>query len=279
MDVAHAALVFAFAHVGDFGGRCLATVLWLPALLCGFALIERWSPLVAQGTRPNPTDLKYFLLTPAFDLLSRAGGALWLGGVAMLMGRHIRPELLHGFGPVIRQPTWLIVGEMLLLLELIAYVVHRLFHSVAFLWRFHAVHHSTTRLTWLSAVRRHPVNDLVSHCCNVSVLFCFGFPIDAAMLLLPLIAFHAFLTHANVSWRFSRFAPFIVSPVYHRFHHTTSSEGGHKNFAALLPFTDLLFGTYYLPQAAPRTLGVDETDVPEGLLAQLGYPFRRRGGL
>ena len=36
--------------------------------------------------------------------------------------------------------------------------MHRLLHR-PLLWRFHAVHHSSTQVDWLSAVRVHPVND------------------------------------------------------------------------------------------------------------------------
>ena len=52
------------------------------------------------------------------------------------------------------------------------------------------------------------------------------------------------------------------------------------NFAGLFPFIDLAFGTFYMPPGRqPARFGLARTDVPEGLLAQLAYPFRKQGGI
>jgi sterol desaturase/sphingolipid hydroxylase (fatty acid hydroxylase superfamily) len=48
-----------------------------------------------------------------------------------------------------------------------------------------------------------------------------------------------------------------------------------KNFAGMFPFIDLAFGTFYMPKGKlPTEFGVNEA-VPEGLVGQLAYPFRR----
>ena len=68
----------------------------------------------------------------------------------------------------------------------------------------------------------------------------------------------------------------VVSPRFHRWHHTSEAEGLDKNFAGLLPLWDILFGTYYMPRdRAPALFGTD-TPVPTGLVGQLLFPFRRR---
>jgi sterol desaturase/sphingolipid hydroxylase (fatty acid hydroxylase superfamily) len=68
----------------------------------------------------------------------------------------------------------------------------------------------------------------------------------------------------------------IASPVFHRWHHTAEDEGLDKNFAGLFPTFDALFGTLYLPRdRQPQVFGVKNEAVPETLLAQLAYPFRR----
>jgi len=69
----------------------------------------------------------------------------------------------------------------------------------------------------------------------------------------------------------------IASPTFHRWHHTSEREGLDKNFAGLLAFLDVIFGTFYLPKGQqPRCFGVEGEDVPPTLLGQLLYPFRRR---
>jgi len=46
--------------------------------------------------------------------------------------------------------------------DLVQYTVHRAFHSNAFLWKFHAIHHSIKNLDWLSGSRIHIVDALVT---------------------------------------------------------------------------------------------------------------------
>ncbi|MEE9254191.1 MAG: sterol desaturase family protein, partial [Pseudomonadales bacterium] len=50
----------------------------------------------------------------------------------------------------------------LLVLDLVVYVQHRLFHIVPWLWRVHAVHHSDVEFDQTNAVRFHPVEIIVS---------------------------------------------------------------------------------------------------------------------
>lgn len=64
-------------------------------------------------------------------------------------------------GAVQQQPMWLLVIEVLLVGGLIRYATHRLLHGRR-LWKFHAVHHSSTQVDWLSSVRMDPVNDALT---------------------------------------------------------------------------------------------------------------------
>ena len=79
-----------------------------------------------------------------------------------------------------------------------------------------------------------------------------------------------------MSWTFGPLRYALASPGFHRWHHTSQEEGLDKNFAGLFPFIDLLFGTFYMPVGRrPERFGVLNEEVPEGLLGQLAYPFRR----
>ena len=57
-------------------------------------------------------------------------------------------------------PSWVQVLAGLLIADFFGYWGHRFFHVKPF-WYLHAVHHSPPTLDWLSAVRFHPIYDLI----------------------------------------------------------------------------------------------------------------------
>jgi sterol desaturase/sphingolipid hydroxylase (fatty acid hydroxylase superfamily) len=220
-------------------------------------------------------DVLYWLFTPlvtrtVLKIVGVAGVVIVLGA----LGRQVGPRISEGFGPVVWQPLWLLLIEMLVLGDLIGYWTHRWFHRSR-QWKLHAVHHSSTQLDWLSTVRVHPVNDVVSKLVPALILVCLGFPLKALAGYVPLLTFYACLVHANVDWSFGPLRCVIASPLFHRWHHTTEEQGLNKNFAPLFPFVDLMFGTFYMPSGQrPERFGTSGTQVPETFLGQLLFPFR-----
>ena len=58
-------------------------------------------------------------------------------------------------------PLWAQVVIALVVGDLGIYSIHRLAHTVPWLWRLHAVHHSAEEMDWLVAVRNHPFDLLL----------------------------------------------------------------------------------------------------------------------
>ena len=141
------------------------------------------------------------------------------------------------------------------LADVAGYAVHRAMHRVPFLWRFHAVHHAPTHLTWLEAWRQHPV-DFVLHGIAVAVPGALlGASLsDLASVVLLRKAFTSFL-HANVRWRFGPFEWLLATPAFHQVHHSADPLDHDRNFAGTFPLTDLLFGTHRAP-GFPAALGL-----------------------
>ena len=83
------------------------------------------------------------------------------------------------------------------------------------------------------------------------------------------------MLHANVNWSFGPLRYGIATPGFHRWHHAADAVALDKNFAGLFPVWDLRFGTFYLPAHAPERFGVANARVPDGLWAQLRFPFSR----
>jgi sterol desaturase/sphingolipid hydroxylase (fatty acid hydroxylase superfamily) len=159
--------------------------------------------------------------------------------------------------------------------DIIQYWVHRAFHG-KHLWDFHAIHHSSREVDWLSAMRVHPVNYLFQFLLPGVISYMLGFSAEAYIIMAPFNAIYSSLVHANLSWSFGPLRYVLASPTFHRWHHTYASDGGMRNFAPTFPFIDLAFGTFYMPQdSMPERFGTEEI-VPEGVIGQFVYPFRTR---
>jgi len=244
-----------------------------------FYAVEHWFASIPQQPirRSGFTvDAIYWAFTPLVTkTLAKFTTFAGVAVVAVLLGRKLGPELANGFGPIAEQPVGLVVIEMLVLGDFIGYWTHRIFHR-GWLWRFHAIHHSSTQLDWLSAVRVHPVNDVLSRLVQVCILMLLGFPLTALAAYVPFLTLYAILLHANVGWDYGPLRRVIASPRFHRWHHTSQAQGQDKNFAGLLPLWDQLFGTYYMPAGRqPEVFGVCDGPVPQTFLAQLAYPFEK----
>lgn len=227
-------------------------------------------------------DLAYWFFTPLVTkAVTRAAVILAVVCLALAAGVELRRESVLAFldrpSAAKLQPRWLQVLEVLVIGDFLGYWMHRAFHGGA-LWRFHAVHHASTELDWLSATRLHPVNDVVHRLAQVVPFVVLGFDLKVLGGYAPFLAFYAIGLHANVPWDFGPLRGVIGSPVFHRWHHTAQSEGLDKNFAGLLPLWDRLFGTYYMPEGRlPEAFGVGGERVPTTLWGQLAYPFTSRG--
>jgi sterol desaturase/sphingolipid hydroxylase (fatty acid hydroxylase superfamily) len=160
--------------------------------------------------------------------------------------------------------------------DFMEYAVHRAMHKLPLLWRFHAVHHSSTRMDWLAGSRLHLGDVILLRACVYAALFVAGFGQTAVAGYVTFAALHAAFIHANVRLRAGWLEHVVVLPRFHHWHHGRAPEAIDKNFAVHLPWIDRLFGTHHLPIEWPEEYGIDGDPVPDGYVDQLGYPFRRR---
>jgi sterol desaturase/sphingolipid hydroxylase (fatty acid hydroxylase superfamily) len=160
--------------------------------------------------------------------------------------------------------------------DLAQYAVHRAFHAVPWLWRFHAVHHSAETMDWIAGSRLHLVDVIATRALVLLPLVVLGFDERAVYAYLALVSFHAVFIHANFAPRASWLERWIAMPRYHHWHHAIEPEARDRNFAVHLPMIDRWFGTHYLPgDAWPEGYGVAGLHPPEGYLRQLLWPLRR----
>ena len=236
-----------------------------------FVPLERLRPRLAAQEIFRPgwdTDLAHFAVS---HLGVQVIALLTLVPATVLFHWTARPWLQ---ATVAAQPLWLQVVEIVVVADLVQYAVHRGFHRVPALWRFHRIHHSSERLDWLAGSRLHLVDIVVTRGLSFVPLYALGFSAGAIYAYLVFVSFHAVFIHANVRVEAAWLRWLLVMPRYHHWHHAT--EPVDRNFAVHLPVLDRLFGTHHLPEARwPARYGVSGYAVPATYLDHLVSPFRR----
>jgi len=186
------------------------------------------------------------------------------------------PEAVTGAAAAL--PLWARMIAAMVVGELGFYWGHRWSHEWPWLWRFHAVHHSATHLNFLVNTRAHPIDMVFTRICGVALLYATGLssPVGPHPTLIPaLILFigslWSFFIHANLRVRLGPIEEVIATPAFHHWHHTYEDHKD-KNFSAMVPVFDRIFGTFYLPKHWPAEYGTS-THMPDDILGQLIEPF------
>ena len=154
------------------------------------------------------------------------------------------------------------------------YWTHRAYHEVPFLWRFHAVHHSTRYLDWLAGSRQHVLEVVVTRSLVLAPIYVLGFSKEVIDAYIIVVGFQAVFNHANVSVRLGPLAYLIVTPTFHHWHHSQDQEALDRNYAAHFAFIDYIFGTAVdADRKWPDTYGVKGGYMPDGFVRQQTFPF------
>lgn len=163
----------------------------------------------------------------------------------------------------------------LVLAEIGLYWKHRIAHEWPVLWRFHAVHHSVTRLWFLNTGRFHLVDTLTGLIAAMPLLLLLGAPPDTMIMVSAITAIIGILTHANVEMRCGVLNYVFNTPELHRWHHSKVTAEGNRNYGENLMLFDQLFGTFYLPaRRPPAEIGIRHP-MPATFWGQVKAPFGR----
>lgn len=174
-------------------------------------------------------------------------------------------------------PVVLQVVILLLVADFVQYWVHRAFHQVPLLWRFHSIHHSARSLDWIAGSRLHLVDSITTRALTYVPIYVLGFAESALYAYVVIVVIQATFVHANVRWDFRPLQRIVVTPAYHHWHHAAEVEAVDRNFCIHTPLWDWLFGTLHLPGRWPNAYGLHTGEhIPASWLGQLVYPFRRR---
>lgn len=254
--------------------------LWLIGLFILYTALELCMPCNPGQKRLRKgigTDIAYFFVLP---LAGRIARMLFMAMGIYVLFHGDSPETIHafiagGYGTLAALPLWLQAAMAFILTDIVLYWLHRWFHGKR-MWRFHAIHHSSPHVDWLSTYRFHPVNTWLSFSLVDALMLMLGFSPAAIGEMVVFNTLYSAMVHANVNWTFGPFRYLFASPVFHRWHHTSQAEGMDKNFAPTFPLLDIMFGTFYMPEGRrPDRFGVSGSQIPDSFLGQMIWPFKK----
>lgn len=167
---------------------------------------------------------------------------------------------------------------IMFLTDLVQYWVHRLFHRIPALWRFHAVHHSAQAMDWIAGARMHFFEILALRSTTVIPMIVLGFSQGAVNAYILVVYLYATFVHSNLGWKFGFLEKLLVTPRFHHWHHGIEKEAIDVNFAVHFPLFDKLFGTHHMPENGrwPEGYGIGGHPVPKGYWQQFLHPFKRK---
>lgn len=270
-------LLFACAVTGTwYGIRTGNGILWFNFVYVVFALtigvLERVFPHETawlENDRQTFANLAHTLLNKGLvQVIVVVSGTV---GLADFLNDGSRSGIWPDHWPMVLQ---VVLG--LTVAEFGLYWAHRLSHEIPLLWRFHAVHHSVTRLWFVNTGRFHFVDTFFSILLSQPLLYLAGAPTIVFLWVSAVTAFIGMLTHCNIEMRFGVLSYMFNTPALHRWHHSKKLREGNTNYGENLMLWDLLFRTFFNPDRRPPVkIGIRE-DMPRGFLAQLAWPFRSR---
>lgn len=161
-------------------------------------------------------------------------------------------------------PTWLEIALAVVLLDVLIYAQHVLFHATPWLWRVHRVHHADLEFDVTTGLRFHPVEIVLSMVLKVMAVMLLGAAALAVLIFEVVLNATAMWSHSNIRLpgQFDRgLRLLIVTPDMHRTHHSVVPRETHSNFGFNFACWDRLFGTYReQPEAghAAMTIGIPQ---------------------
>jgi len=179
-------------------------------------------------------------------------------------------------------PAWLAVLAGAVLLDLVIYFQHVLFHSVPVLARLHAVHHADADFDLTTGIRFHPLEILLSTLIKFAAIAALGAPVLAVLIFEVLLNATAMFNHANVSlpaWLEPWVRRVLVTPDMHRTHHSVIEAERNSNYGFCLSAWDRLLGTYTHAPRGELDIGLPAWRDPGSIATLAGVlrmPFTRQ---
>lgn len=167
--------------------------------------------------------------------------------VAAVGVAHVATENGWGLLNQIQLPLAFEVFLAVVVLDLLIYFQHVVFHKVPILWRLHQVHHADPDYDVTTGARFHPIEIVLSMLIKMLAIVLLGPAAVAVLIFEVLLNGSAMFNHANIQlppqvdiWVRRVF----VTPDMHRVHHSQIRHETDSNYGFALSWWDRIFATY-----------------------------------
>ena len=229
----------------------LAAFLTILAVLLLAEILAPWRVARPLGLRRWPHN--FGLLVVGSALLRLLVPATAMGAALWAQARGL------GLLPMLDLPLWAGVAVTIVLLDLLIYFQHRIFHAVPLLWRLHRVHHADTEMDASTGLRFHPLELLLSVFIKMAAVIALGAPPEGVLLFEIILNASSMFEHAAITLPPRLDATLrrvIITPSLHRIHHSERREETDSNFGFNLSLWDQWFGTLRREHQGVLRLGI-----------------------
>ncbi|GAV19587.1 hypothetical protein MMIC_P0535 [Mariprofundus micogutta] len=264
-------LYLVFIQHGDMDESSIRLAFFF-TILIGMALLELFAPRkqLTQGRKRWGANLGIVILDAAIVRLllpaGATGAAVWAAG--------------HQFGILnwLELPAPITIFAAVVLLDLIIYAQHLLFHALPLLWRLHMVHHADRDIDVTTGLRFHPIEIIISLLIKISCVVLLGAPVMAVIIFEVVLNGMAMFNHANVKLprRLDALLRLLlITPDVHRIHHSIIKQETNSNYGFNLSIWDRLFGTYRAqPEKGHAAMRIGLEHLQQAPTHQLGFMLR-----
>ena len=215
-------------------------------------------------------DLTYYIINYSIKTIAQIG-FMWLAAY------------LHFFNwfPT-NIPFGLQVILALIIIDFFLFFVHWQSHKYEWLWKLHAIHHSSERLYFLNGEKRHAIHQILEGLPGILICMIIGASQEVVVSALALLAINMMMQHTNLDYKSGILKKFFCVAELHRWHHRADFKDAQVNFGAWLTIWDKIFKTNYdTSKITSRNdigeIGIkEEPNFPKTYLKQALYPFNKR---
>lgn len=195
--------------------------------------------------------------------LSVSKGLRWINNLGIvffntLLLRFLAPLMAVGLAIMAEEENWGLLNNIainsyvkmflaVLILDLIIYLQHVMFHTVPWLWRLHRMHHTDLDFDVTTGSRFHPIEIILSMIIKMLIVAALGAPPVAVVIFEVLLNATAMFNHGNIRIHINAdriLRLLVVTPDMHRVHHSVKPDETNSNYGFNFPWWNRLLGTY-----------------------------------